>query len=225
MINRTTVASIITVILISAFFIPWIGDISHAQTYLTFDSTVLFRIPGYNASIGFATDGSYSSASLENGTWSFVDFRLNNSARVSSFRLSAENCNVTILSCQVFNSTTVGASVRYKVVGQGKQTFNLGQNTKGGDWTVTLNGRLMGQNEGYYVSPDSTITVTGATANVTISYFNLSVLGGVPNNSNQPFYVKHSVAIMAAIVIGGVVVSTLVIRRKNQEGPKNELRI
>ena len=178
-----------------------------------------FPIPEHNASIRFAANGSYSSADLENGYWLFRDLSLNNSNSFSNFRVSAENCNVTIISCRTYNFSGTLAQVRYNVTGFGKQSFNVGIAQNGAQWIVYLNGKLMGENNGYFVLSDSTITVTAATLNATLSYFNLNAFGGPPDTSKQPFYVQHSVSIWTAVVFLVGLASFILIKKTVRKSP------
>ena len=125
-----------------------------------------------------------------------------------------------ITSYQRYNTTSVTAArLRYTVMGLGKQTFNFGFVVKEGSWSVVLNGnRFMAENEGYQVAPDQTITVTGATANASISYFNLDALGGTADNPNLPFYQKHSVAISTGVIVAVAIALTMIIRRRRTGG-------
>jgi hypothetical protein len=204
-----------------AVVLPWICYIAQAQTDTTLKPTDKFGIPEYNSSISFATSGTYERASLENGTWNFVNLRLNNSQLLEklTLRVSAQDSNVTITSYRTFNTTIGGVYVLgYNVTGQGNQTFNFGLNPIGGDWGVIFNGVFMVENDGWRVSPDATLTITGATANVTILYYSFpDSFGGNGNSSNQPIYQQHSVAIITAVAVAITVILTIAIRRKNKE--------
>jgi hypothetical protein len=217
-INRKTILTSIAAISFITLVLPWICFVTQAQTDTTFKPTDKFDIPAYNSTISFATGGTYERASLENNMWKFVNLRWNNTGPLENLTVSAQDSNVKITTYQRFNAGTVAARLRYTVVGHGTQTFNFGFTMKEGGWTVSLNGRLMGENDGYNVSPDQTITVTGATVNASISYFNLNAFGGTAESSNLPFYLKHRVAIATGIVVAVAVVLTVVIRRRNHEG-------
>jgi len=219
-IDRKTILTSIAAISFITLVLPWICFVTQAQTDTTFKLTDKFDIPAYNSTISFATGGTYERASLENNMWKFVNLRWNNTGPLENLTVSAQDSNVKITTYQRFNASTVAARLRYTVVGHGTQTFNFGFVMKEGGWTVSLNGRSMGENEGYSVSPDQTITVTGATVNASISYFNLNAFGGTTESSDLPFYLKHRVAIATGIVVAVAVVLTVVIRRRNHEGKR-----
>ena len=216
-IYRKTITVSIAAILMIAFVLHFICFVAQGQTDETFTPTDKFGIPAYNSTISFETGGSYERASLENNTWIFVNLRLNNTGPLENLTVSAQDSIVKITTYQIFNDSAVArGGLTYTVVGHGNQTFNFGFVMKGGGWIVTLNGRFMGENEGYSVSPDQTITVTGATVNATIYYLNLDALGGTAENPNLPFYLKHSVAIATGVTIAIAVILIVIIRRRNQ---------
>lgn len=211
--------------------LPWICSAAQAQAETAFTPEDQFAIPNYNGTINFATVGTYTYASLENDTWNFVNLDLNNSQLFLNLSLSAQNSNITLTGYQMFDFTGSNSTSRrsaillYTVVGQGKQTFNLDRILQGGQWSVNFNGNFVGENGGWTVSPDQKITITGATANVTIAYFNFinSFGGGDGNNSNQPFYQRHSVAIATGVAVAIVVVLTFAIKRKNEKKESGQL--
>jgi hypothetical protein len=171
-----------------------------------------FPIPVDNGSISFDVAGSYQQASLENDTWHFVNLQLTNSTPLENFRVSAKNSNMTIRSYLAYNNTIVGIRLRCVVEGQGIQSFNWGFVPKGGDWGITFNGNFMGQDEGWHVSKDGTITLTKAVGNVTINYYTIpDSLGGSSNIQNQSFYQQHSVVLtIAAVVAVAIILVTII---------------
>ena len=200
-----------------AVVLIWGCSIVQAQTDTTFNPTGEFGIPAYNSTISFATGGSYARASLENGTWDFVNLRLNNSGTLESFRVSAQDCKVTITSYRTINVTGGGELLSYTVVGRGKQNFNLGLSARGGEWDVIFNGVFIAENDGWRISPDATLTITGATSNVTILYLVFpNELGGNGNIPNQSIYQLHSVVIVTAVAVLVIAISAVIIRRRNQ---------
>ena len=52
---------------------------AQAQKSNSFSATDKFDLPEQSGSISFATNGSYSSVTLENNTWTFNDLTLYNS--------------------------------------------------------------------------------------------------------------------------------------------------
>jgi hypothetical protein len=213
-VNRQTVFIAITTFCMIALILPLLFSFAQAQTEITFFPTETFGIPTYNGTISFATGGTYTQANLENDAWNFENLRLNNSGLTKNLIVSAQNSNVTILSYREFNVTAVGVMLRYDVVGYGRQTFNLGLNAKEGDWSVILNGKFVSINDGWFMSPDQTITVTGATSNVIILYYNFSASIGGDRNSS--FYQQHSVAIITAVAVATTVVLAVIIRIKTK---------
>jgi hypothetical protein len=197
--------------------------IAQTQTDTTFTPTNKFNIPLSNGSISFSTNGTYERATLENSTWNFVNLRLNNSQRPEklSLRVSVQDSNITITSFQIFSATATGLRLRFTVLGQGKQTFNFGVIPKGGDLAISFNGVFMDQNNGWYLSPDGTLTVTQAAKNVSITYYTVpNAFGNSRNGSTQPFYQQHSAAIITAIAVTITVILTLAINRKNKKPNK-----
>jgi hypothetical protein len=189
-----------------------------AQNDLTFTPADKFSIPEYNGDIRFAVNGTLGKAILENGTWNFANLRLDNSQFLENLKVSAQNSKITIFSYRTYNDSFRVAILRYVVGGQGKQTFNLGFDSKEEDWSVLFNDVFMGEGDGWSFSPDSTLSLTGATNNVTIIYYTFldSVeVGG--SNSNMPFYQQHSVAIITAAAVAVTVSLAIVVKVKNKE--------
>jgi hypothetical protein len=220
-VNRKT---LLTGSLTGAILVAWMFSLgffsAQAQAFISFTPKDAFIIPENNSTINFATDGTYSEATLQNGTWNFMNLQLNNpdnNSGLANFKASAQDSSVTIASCQNFIGTvTAGIRLRYSVVGYGTQVFNFGVILKGGEWTVSFNGDFVTENVGWRSSPDGTVTVTGATANVSISYYIVpSELGGNMDTSNQTFYQKHSVAIVTAVSVALVFILAVAIRVNN----------
>lgn len=204
---------------------------AQTQSGLVLNPADNFAIPELDGNISFVLNGTYAGASLENGTWSFVNLQIRNSLEPQNLSVSANNCNVTITSYQTFNITIVGTFLTYLVMGQGNQTFHFSSLQKGGDWTVAFNGSFIGENEGWAMSPDGSLIVTKAPSgsNVTLAYFVFPEdLGGNGNNSKLPFYQQHSVVvatgIAAAITLSIAAAVTVVSKRRQRDGPRNEIR-
>jgi hypothetical protein len=222
-INRKTISTSIAAILIIALAIPWVCFTVQAQTDTAFEPTDQFSIPEYNSTINFNVSGTYRQASLENGRWNFTDLHLNNSAITEKLSVSAQNSNVTITSYQTSNATLTSTRLRYTVLGSGTQTFNLELNRVGGEWSVTVDGVFITESEGWSLSPDKTITITGAasSSNVSIYYFIFDdALGVNGGDANQSFLQQHLVLIMTAIVVAVTVVIVVVIKRRNHTKPE-----
>ena len=187
-----------------------------AQDAVSFTSSDDFAIPVSNGVINFAFSGTYTEANLVNDTWTFTNLQINYSQPLTKLEVSAQNSNVTIISYRAFNTrlntTFSGALLSYKVEGQGKQIFNIGLPLAKGEWSLLLGDDFVGEGEGWNVSPDQTLTITGARSDVTIWYF------GFPeslsdDDSNTSFYLQHSVAITIAIALVATSGFALIIRR------------
>jgi hypothetical protein len=216
-ISRKTILASEAAICVIALVLVWVCSVAQAQADTTFSPTGEFGIPAYNGTISFATGGSYTRASLENGTWNFVNLSLNDSGTLESFKVSAQDSNVTVTSYRAVNVTGGGERLSYTVVGRGKQTFNLGLSATGGEWDVVFNNVFIAKNDGWSISPDATLTITGATSNVTILYLVFpNELGGNGNSPNQSIYQQHSVFIITAAAVLVAVASAVIIKRRNQ---------
>jgi hypothetical protein len=230
LLNRTPVLTCIASILVIALVLSGGCFISEAQTEISFGPTDKFAIPEKNSAINFATNrpnstiaGTYAQANLENSAWHFVNITLSNSPRHDELTLivSAQDCDVTIRSYQITNTTTLGGvRLRYYITGRGTQSFNFGFVPKGGEWDISFNGKAKAPNNGWSVSPDATLTITGATANVSITYYGLPADFGVI--AAQPVYQQHSVAIITAVAVLITVALTVVIRIKTKNTEPKE---
>src|SRR3990170_542687 len=224
-IGRNSISVVIIAFTIIVLSLSCFGFFARGQSETAFTPTDKFDIPVNNSSISCAVNGTYEQASLENGAWSFLNLRLSNSqtAEKLSLEVSAKDSKVTINSCQINNNTFAGAIVRaarlrYTVVGQGTQVFDLGLDQKGGAWGVIFNGIYMGENDGWSLSPDGTLTVTGATANVTLSYYGFpGSFGGGGDGFNEPILKQHSVVIITTVAVATAVLLALVIKTRKRE--------
>ncbi|MCW4035450.1 MAG: hypothetical protein NWF03_08820, partial [Candidatus Bathyarchaeota archaeon] len=133
-----------------------------------------------------------------------------------------EDSDVTLRYFRRFVFNFDGFMLRYFVKGVGEQTFDFGVNIKNGAWSVYIDDRdYVPEGDGWSISGDSKLTVTGATANVTL--FFISYTNYVDDNSNKPFFEQHSVAIISAVVAASTLVVALVIRVKFTETKKRYL--
>lgn len=218
-IQAATAALFIVATVLSLLF----GNVQ-AQTPSTFTSTDRFDIPQLNGSIRFGYNGSYASAVLANNTWVFTNLTLNNISRPGTIKVSAQNSNITIYSFSLvfFNQSRI--SVRYNAQGAGQQFFDFGLNksvpTHQSEWSVIIPGSVfLANGQGWKLQSDNTVIVTGQTGNISVSRFNF----GVPNDSNLPFYERHSVAlitiaIVAATVAVAAIISVKVRKHKDVNG-------
>ena len=194
----------------------WICPKAPAQTGTAFTPEEKFNIPEYGGAIGFAVDGSYATATLKNGTWEFTDLRLNGSQPLENLKVSAQSSKVTILLFRTSNTTYWSARLRYVAEGQGKQIINLGIDSENGEWNVIVNGVFLAEGEGWQISPDETLTVTGATGNVTIVCYDF--LGSMGRStSSLPFYEQHSVALATGGAVAALVVMSVAITVRNKK--------
>lgn len=207
----------IALVLIVVLFLLQSCSLVNAQTEVILDPADKFEVPAYNSTISFAVNGTYFEASLQNDRWTFTNLVLNNSVSRAKLNVtvSAQDSNVTITSYQKTNSTFAGSPastvrLRYVAVGQGSQTFNLHLNPEEGDYSVIADGVWIGLYDGWSISSDSTITITGERHSVSIAFY------GDPETSqnflSQPFYIQHSVIILTSIILAITVGMTVVFR-------------
>ncbi len=216
----------VTLFVVIGMFFSYFGFFAQCAAETAFASTDRFDIPFNNSSISFAFAGTYEQARLENGEWSFVNLRFNNSRSPEklSFKVSAKDSIVNITSFVIYNGTFAGerakgAFFRYTVVGQGTQAFDLGLDAERGDWSVIRNGDWLGENQGWSISPDRRLVVNEATGNVILMYYGFpGSFGESLDGFNQPFFNQHSIIICTTIVVVIIVLLavTIGIRRKEK---------
>ncbi|MGD0202708.1 MAG: hypothetical protein ABSC20_02225 [Candidatus Bathyarchaeia archaeon] len=215
--NRGKVSTGIAIIFI-IFILSLTCPNTQAQTNISFTPADKFCTPENNGSIGFAVNGTYSNATVENDTWTFTNLYLTGSQPLENFEISTQDSNVTIFSYRTFNNTAFqDVQLRYVVEGKGKQVLNLGLGSEeeGWEWSVAFNGIFIGEGNCWNILRDGTLIVTGATGNVSI--INLDYGNSAPS-SNLPFYQQHSVAIIIAVAVAAAVIVAVVIKvnsRKN----------
>lgn len=185
-----------------------------AQNAVLFYPNDKFDIPENNSTIHFSSAGSYEMADLDKGRWNFVNFQLNDGINLHTFNVSAINSNVTIYSIQVFDDD-LGAFLSYTVEGAGEQTFNFGVDTVGGEWSVIFDNVFIAENSGWNLLPDNTLSITGATSNVTLLYFIFPDF--VDNDTEKSFFDKHSVSISITIIVIIVLIIGITVRYANQK--------
>ncbi len=189
------------------------------QSETGFTTTNKFDIPLLNSSVSFGADGNYKKALLENNEWHFFNLHFNSvqSAEKLDLRVSAKDCEVTIFSCLIYNSTFTGeraksATVRYHVVGNGEQVFDLGLDPKLGDWGVVIDGVFKGETDGWRLSSDGTLTITGATGNVTLSYYGFPASFRDSIDGEDQIFSQHSVVAITSFVVGFIVLLAASVR-------------
>ncbi len=194
-----------------------------AQTKVSFSPHDKFNIPANNGNISFAVNGTYAEASLVNNYWIFANLRLNGSLPIENLEFSSQNCNVTIFVYQEFNVT--GFDIQffsYVAEGQGEQSLNFGFGPQekgvsaGTEWNVVFGTHVITEEgDGWTLSPNGTLVVTGATSNENVTI--LHYIFPVSSTSNLPFYQQHSIAITVAIVIALTVSFAVVIKIRTKK--------
>jgi len=186
-----------------------------AQIETTFSPETQFSIPIQNSTINFSVEGTYKNAILENNTWIFYNLHLAKSSILDVFKISAENCNVTINSYEKFASTEEAGIIHYAVVGQGTQSFNVGLSQKGRVWSVVINEIFLGENEGWYALADETIIVTHHAPNITIYYIDNPADLVTNGKGLYSLFQQHSIIILSTLIFLTVLVITIIIKIKN----------
>jgi len=166
-----------TIFLISFLVLPAVFAQDETES-TAFTPQDQFIIPEYNSSISFATGGSYSNASLVDNIWHFTGLLLTNATSSFPFfsgirfSVSAQNCNLTITRIDTLNVFPPWPGwVEYTVSGVGNQTLNLNYaQERWLSYTVYVDGEEKPQNDGWSVTEDGWLSVTGATSNVRIHY-------------------------------------------------------
>ena len=160
-------------------------------TNINFTSATQFPIPTYNSTVSFAPGGSYTNASLDNGTWNFDGLFVNSGTSALpnimgvGFSVSAQNCNVTITHLDALNVVPpFPGELDYSVAGGGSQTFDLHYPDYGLlSWIVYIDGVAEPQNNGWTISADGTLTITGAVSDVGIHWAEASLTTFTPSDS------------------------------------------
>jgi hypothetical protein len=213
--NKAVVTGLVVVI-IFVLGVSYFCPISQAQTRQTFTPSDKFIIPELNGSVSFASNGSYSEATLENNAWIFTDLRFNISQPLGNLKISTENSNVNIQSYRAFNFSFRSARLYYTVEGVGKQTvnfdFNSSQPSSVSEWSVNLDGHsYVGVGKGWNLLRDNTVVVTGAAKNATIAHY---IFIDTFDDSNLPLYQRHSIAIITIAAVALTVAIAIIIKVK-----------
>jgi hypothetical protein len=169
----------------------------NSQSNFSFTEKDIFKIPSKNSSVRFATNGTYEVANFENDFWIFkkLDYLGSIGSEKLDIKVSATDCDLTFHPYRI-NSYSYGKAILkwkiipYTVSNRGKQIIDLGVDTNGGHLDVILDGEFVGRNQGWTISNDGTVTITGATSNVTLWYI------GFPEYlETEDFLSGHSVLI------------------------------
>ncbi len=215
MVVRKSFLAFAAIFLVAGSFLSALS-LAKAQNTGEFTSVDRFLIPETNGVIMFAVNGSYDSANLENGAWTFVNLRLNYSGGGVNITVSVKDCIINITNCRLTNTTSLTATLRYVISGQGTQIFRFNHAMKGAYWMVTYNGfNYLVRHRDWESKLEGTIEITGAPANsnVSLSYrVNPGYLGGSGDTSNQSFFEQHSVIIAIGVTATAVVTLALAAR-------------
>lgn len=211
-------AAALTIVMIAIITCSFCA-VATAQTDIPLTSNDRFTLPDENGSIGFTGNWTYQNATFTNGTWTFTNLRFNATGNIQTLpalQVSTQQSNITIYSYTASNLTFTSIVLRYSVVGEGKQTLNFGHVPRGGEWSLNLNGRTSGKNEGWRAYSSGTVIVTGAhsNTNVSIAYY---VVDSGDADAEQPFYLQHSVAITAGALLAVVLVLAAAIAVRNKK--------
>ncbi len=208
----------LTIALLIALSLPSIQS-AQAQNATTFTPQDTFAIPAYNGTIRFALNGTYTSATLNNDTWTFNSLILNGSFPLGNLKFSAKNCDITVYNyySMSYNSRRLGY-IRFYVEGNGEQAVNLGFNSSRpsdpSEWTVIAPGNVfLAEGQNWRLLPDDTLVIYGVTGNVTVARYNY----GYPAD-NRPFYLQHSVIILTVVAVAVTVTVATVIKLKTKRG-------
>ena len=90
--------------------------------------------------------------------------------------------------------------------------LGLGSSASLFEWTIIFNSAIIGEGNGWTISHNGTLTVSGAAGNVSVILFDF---GDVTPSSNLPFYEQHSVAIAVVAGLAVVVVIAVVVKIKS----------
>jgi hypothetical protein len=224
---RCKVSAGITIVVIGVLIAFSTGcPAAQLQTAASFTPKDNFGIPAYHGSISFGVDGSYSTATFDNDSWTFTNLLLDGSSPIANLEFSAQNSNVTILSYLTTNNTSISTErLKYIASGRGEQIVNLGIGPEESglsasvQWGVILTknnkSTFFSEGNGWTVSNDGTVDVIGETGNITVMHYDFSQSLG--NSSKLPLYLQHSVAILTGVGIAVTVVIAVAIKVKTRE--------
>ena len=152
------------------------------STNISFTSSSQFLIPASNGTVSFESGGSYTNATLNGNVWNFSGLYSGSGSSALpnvfgvGFSVSVVNSNISITHLDALNVIPpFPGQLDYRVTGLGRQAFNLHY----GDLrllnlTVYIDGEAMAMDNGWIISPDGWINVTGATSNVSIDWAEVS---------------------------------------------------
>jgi hypothetical protein len=196
-----------------------------AQNVTAFTTSDGFEISQLNGSIRFAYNGTYTSATLQNNTWVFRDLSLNNSNVLGNLTISVQDSDITIFTFYSYRQSAQFnryGYIRYNAQGIGTQTINLNINVTGptdsSEWgVVNPAGVFLAEGRDWNLLSDNTVIVHGRTGNVTVAHYGFAL----DSESNEPFYIQHSVALVTFIVLVITAVIAVILSFKLRSKPLN----
>ncbi len=203
-----------------ALFYFSISPNTQAQNVTIFTSDNNFPIPENNSQIRFSTNGSYTSATLQNGTWLFKDLTLYNSTRSNNLKVSAHDSNLTIYSYSTSSSYSQFsrfARITFFIEGLGTQKFNLclnnSQPTHYSEWAVVLpDGTFLAEGKNWQLLSDDSIVLSELTGYATLVHYGFSST----DNSNLSFFEQHSVALVTLALVSLTIIFSTIISYKTK---------
>ena len=225
---------LLIIIAISLSFSFNYQDIQAKEMFSTEDR---FEFPENNGVLQFANVGEYDSAKYENSFWKFENLRLNYSlgtravpfsSQEFSFDISVKDSSVTIFSCRNYNSTfgampVKGAWIGYNTVNKGTQSFDLGFETWEGEYSVVLEDIFLGKGDGWSVSSEGIVTITGLTGNITLFFWGHPEPYIDTQVNSSSFLEQHYVIISIGIVVFATCSVALIVRPKKRNIGSSEL--
>jgi hypothetical protein len=201
----------------------------NAQTEVPFTFEDVFEMPLQNGAIRFAANGTYESANLEDGVWTFRNLYIAASRSVEKLNLtiSATDCEVTFFPYLTAPYSYGVALLKwvilpYTVSGHGSQVINLGFDPDNGQLDVILDGNFAARNQGWSKTDDGTLTITGSYSNVTLWY-----IAHPEPSEDDSFLSEHYVVIGSAGFLAVTVVLATAINYRKKEGgsPLNKTNV
>jgi hypothetical protein len=217
--NTKRVLALPIVVIVIALLFPFSCVNAQAQTVTTFTPADRFSIPELNGTISFAISGNFTSAKLVNNGWVFTNLRLNNSQSIGNLTVNTANSNINISLYRSTNFFARSATLRYIAQGVGTQTVNLGLNltqTQPIEWSISVptvagvRSGFLAEGTNWKLLANNSVFIYDLTGNVSVSHFNFNI----PNSSNLPFHLQHSIIIITAIVLSVMVAVAAVIQVK-----------
>ncbi len=154
------------------------------ETNTEFTSTTQFAIPNIDGLVTFAPGSSYANATLEEDTWNFEGLVVNGGLSLLPntngvrFSVSADNSEVIITHLDVLNMVPPAPGMlEYSVSGGGSQAFNLHYSRYGLiNWTVCIDGQAKEKGDGWTLTADGWLNVTGATSEACIQWTQAAII-------------------------------------------------